>query len=138
MKVVSLHLACCRSNPSRYSPRNRTIQVFRNFARCADLVDSVGERVFNHDSSGEGKYLDAHSYGSMEVNGSRWDFNLGTDVSVVYPFAKSYYENLSPDEFLVSEEKLKKPKYQAFAKSLGHALIPFSIGNTVLLLDGYG
>jgi len=40
-----LHLACCHSNPTRYSPHNRTIKVLRHFARYANLVDSVGERV---------------------------------------------------------------------------------------------
>jgi len=47
---------------------------------------------------------------------------------LVDPFAKSY-ENLSPDEVLVSKEKLKKTKYQAFAKGLGYVLIPFIIGS---------
>jgi len=45
-------------------------------------------------------------------------------VSFVDPFAKSY-ENLSPDEVLVSKEKLK---YQKFATGSGHILIPFIIG----------
>ena len=92
-----LHLACCRSNPTRYAPHNRTIQVLRHFARYANLVDSVGERVYNSNSCGNGKFLDAHFRGSIAVNGSRRDFNLGVDVSFVDPFAKSYYENLSPD-----------------------------------------
>ena len=45
----------------------------------------------------------------------------------VDPFAKSY-ENLSPDEVLVSKEDLKKLKYQNFATGSGHILIPFIIG----------
>ena len=49
------------------------------------------------------------------------------DVSFVDPFAKSY-ENLSPDEVLVSKEDLKKLKYQNFATGSGHILIPFIIG----------
>jgi len=60
-------------------------------------VDSVGERVYNCNSSGNEKFLDAHFRGCMAVNGSRWDFNLGIDVSFVDPFARSY-EKLSPDE----------------------------------------
>jgi len=44
-------------------------------------VDSVGERVYNCNSSGNGKFLDAHFRGSIAVNGSRRDFNLGVDVS---------------------------------------------------------
>jgi len=64
-------------------------------------VDSVGERVDNCNSSGNGKFLDARFRGSMAVTGSRRDFNLGVDVSFVDPFAKSY-ENLSPDEVLIS------------------------------------
>jgi len=47
-----LHLACCRSNPARCAPHNRTIQVLRHFTRYANLVDSVGERVYNCNSSG--------------------------------------------------------------------------------------
>jgi len=69
-----LHLACCCSNPTRYSPHNRTIQVLRHFARYANLVDSVGERVYHRNSSGNGKFLDAHFRGSIAVNGSRRDF----------------------------------------------------------------
>jgi len=122
-----LHLACCRSDPTRYSPHNRTIQVLRHFARYANLVDSLGERVDNCNSSGNGKFLDAHFRGSMAVNGSRRDFNLGVDVSFVDPLAKSY-EKLSPDEVFVSKEKLKKLKYQNFATGSGHILIPFIIG----------
>ena len=38
------------------------------------------------------------------------------------------YENLSPDEVLVSKEELKKLKYQNFATGSGHILIPFIIG----------
>ena len=98
--------------------------VLRHFARYANLVDSVGERVYNCNSSGKGKFLDAHFRGSIAVNGSRRDLNLGVDVSFVDPFAKSY-ENLSPDEVLVSKEKLK---YQNFATGSGHILIPFIIG----------
>ena len=90
-------------------------------------MDSVGERVYNCNSFGNGKFLDAHFRGSMAVNGSRRDFNLDIDVSFVDPFAKSY-ENLSPDEVLVSKEKLKKLKYQNFATDSGHILIPFIIG----------
>ena len=119
-----LHLACCRSNPTGCSPHNRTMQVLRHFARYANLVDSVGERVYNCNSSGNGKFLDAHFRGSIAVNGSRRDFNLGKNDSFVDPFAKSYYEKLSPDEVLVSKEKLKELKYQNFA----HILIPFTIG----------
>jgi len=122
-----LHLACCHSNPTRWSPHNRTIQVLRHLARYANLVDSVGERVYNCNSSGNGKFLDAHFRGSMAVNGSRRDFNLGIDVSFVDPFAKSY-ERLSPDEVLISKEKLKKLKYQDFATGSGHIIIPFIIG----------
>jgi len=91
-------------------------------------VDSVGERVYNFNSSGNGKFLDAHFRGSIAVNGSRRDFNLGADVSFVDPFAKSH-ENLSPDEVLVSKEDLRKLKYQKFATGSGHILIPFIIGN---------
>jgi len=65
------------------------------------------------------KFLDAHFRGSIAVNGSRRDFNLDVDVSFVDPFAKSY-ENLSPDEVLVSKEDLKKLKYQNFATGSGH------------------
>jgi len=78
-------------------------------------------------SSGDGKFLDAHFRGSMAANGSRRDYNLGIDVSFVDPFAKNY-EKLSPDEILVSKEKLKKLKYQNFATGSGHILIPFTIG----------
>jgi len=63
----------------------------------------------------------------MAVNGSRRDFNLGIDVSFIDPFAKSY-ERLSPDEVLISEEKLKKLKYEDFSTGSGHILIPFIIG----------
>jgi len=112
-----LLLACCRSNPTRYSPHKRTIQVLRHFARYANLVDSVGERVYNCNSSGDRKFLDAHFRSSIAVNGFRWDFNLGIDVSFVDPFSKSY-ERLSPDEVLISKEKLKKLKYQDFADRL--------------------
>jgi len=122
-----VHLACSSANPTRYAPHNRTIQVLRNFARYANLVDSDGERVYNCNSCGNGKFLDAHFRGSIAVNGSRRDFNLGVDVSFVDPFAKSY-ENLSPDEVLVSKEELKKLKYQNFATGSGHILIPFIIG----------
>ena len=48
----------------------------------------------------------------------------GVDVSFVDPFAKSY-ENVSPDEVLVSKEDLKKLKYQNFATGSGYILIPF-------------
>jgi len=102
------------------------IQVLRHFARYANLVDSVGERVYNCNSSANGKFLDAHFLGSIAVNGSRRDFNLGVD-SFVDPFAKSH-ENLSPDEDLVSKEELKKLMYQNFATGSGHILIPFIIG----------
>jgi len=122
-----LHLACCRSNPTRYSPHNRTIQVLRHFEQYANLVDSVGEWMYNCNSSGHGKFLDAHFRGSIAVNSSRRDFNLVIDVSFVDPFAKSY-ENSSPDEVLVSKEKLKKLKYQNFATGPGHILILFIIG----------
>ena len=122
-----LHLACCRSNPTRYSPHNRTIQVLRHFARYANLLDSVGERVYNCNASGNGNFLDAHFRGSIAVNGSRRDFNLGIDVSFADPFAKSY-EKLSPDDVLVSKEKLTKLKYQNFATGSGYILIPFIIG----------
>jgi len=64
---------------------------------------------------------------SIAVNGSRRDFNLGVDFSFIDPFAKSY-ENLSPDEVLVSKEELKKLKYQNFARGSGHILIPFISG----------
>jgi len=63
-------------------------------------VDSVGERVYNWNSSGNGKFLDAHFRGCMAVNGSSRDFNLAIDVSFADPFAKAY-ENLSPDEVLI-------------------------------------
>jgi len=99
-------LACCSSNPTRYAPHNRTIQVLRHFARYANLVDSVGERVYNCNFSGNGKFLDAYFRGSIAVNGSRRDFNVGVDVSFADPFAKSY-EIFSPDEVLVSKEELK-------------------------------
>jgi len=89
-------------------------------------VDSVGERVYNCNSSGKRKYLNAYFCGCMAVNGSRQDFNFGIDVSFVDPFAKSY-ENLSPGEVLISEEKLKETKYQAFTKGLGHVLMIFII-----------
>jgi len=56
-------------------------------------MDSIGERVYNCNSSGNGKILDSHFRGSIAVNGSRRDFNLGVDASFVDPFAKSY-ENL--------------------------------------------
>jgi len=56
------------------------------------------------------------------------------NVSFVDPFAKSY-ENLSPDEVLVSKESLKKLKYQNFATSSGHILIPFIIG--IIGVGGY-
>jgi len=85
-----LHLACCRSNPTRYSPHNRTIQVLRHFARYGNLVDSFGERVYNCNSSGNGKFLYTDFRGSRAVNGSRRDFNLGIYASFVDPFAKSY------------------------------------------------
>jgi len=52
---------------------------------------------------------------------------MRVDVSFVDPFAKSY-ENLSPDEVLVSKEELKKLKYQNFATGSGHILIPVIIG----------
>jgi len=48
-------------------------------------------------------------------------------VSFADPFAKSYYENVLPDEVLVSKE-LKVKKHQACAKGRGHVLIPFIIG----------
>ena len=99
-------MACCSSNPTRYAPHNRTIQVLRHFARYANLVDSVGERVYNCNFSGNGKFLDAYFRGSIAVNGSRRDFNVGVDVSFADPFAKSY-EIFSPDEVLVSKEELK-------------------------------
>jgi len=70
-----LHPACCRSKPTRYFPHNRTIQVLRHFARYANLVDFVGERVYKCNYSGNGKFLDAHFRGSMAVDGSRRDFN---------------------------------------------------------------
>lgn len=50
-----LHLACCRSNHTRYSAHSRTIQVVRHFARYADFVDSGGERMFNCNSFDKGK-----------------------------------------------------------------------------------
>ena len=115
-------------NTVHFSKQYRTIQVLRHFAR--NLVDSVGERVYNCNSSGNGNFLDAHFRGSIAVNGSRRDFNLGVDVSFVDPFAK-FYENLSPDEVLVSKEDLKKLKYQNFATGSGHILIPFIIGTNV-------
>ena len=59
--------------------------------------------MYNCNSSGDGKFLDARFRGSMAVNGSRRDFNLGIDVSFVEPFTKSY-EKVSPDEVLVSKE----------------------------------
>jgi len=90
-------------------------------------VDSVGERVYNCNSSGDGKFINAHFRGSIAVYGSRRDFNLGINFSFLDPFAKSY-EKLSPDEVLVSKEKLKKLKYQIFATGSGHILIPFIIG----------
>ena len=84
-------------------------------------------RVNNCNSSSDGNFLDAHFRGSIAVYGSRRDFNLGIGVSFVDPFAKSY-EKLSPDEVLVSDEKLKKLMYQNFAAGSGHILIPFIIG----------
>jgi len=68
--------------------------------------------------NGNGKFLDAHFRGSIAINGSRRDFNLGVDVFFADPFAKSY-ENLSPDEVLLSKEDLKKLKYQNFATGSG-------------------
>ena len=93
-----LHLACCRSNPTRYSPHNRTIQVLRHFARFANLVDSLGERVYNCNSYGNGKFLNAHFRGYIAVNGSRREINSGIDVSFVDPFAKSFMKI-----FIISE-----------------------------------
>jgi len=58
-----------------------------------------------------------------------FDFNLGINVSFVDPLAKSY-EKLSPDEVLVSKEKLK---YQNFATGSGHILI---LSLLALVLDG--
>ena len=51
-----LHLACCHSNHTLYSPQNRIILILRHFARYANLVDSVGERVYNCNPSGNGKF----------------------------------------------------------------------------------
>ena len=96
--------------------------LFRFFGILHDIL--AWWILYNCNSSGDGKFLDADFRGCMAVNGSRRDFNLGIDVSFVDPFVKSY-EKLSPDEVLVSKEKLK---YQKFSTGSGHILIPFIIG----------
>ena len=86
--------------------------LFRFFGILHDVLTwwILLVKVYNCNSSGNRKFLDAHSGGSIAVNGSRRDFNLGIDVSFVDPFTKSY-ENFSPNEVLVSKEKLKQLKY---------------------------
>jgi len=86
-------------DPTYDSPHNRIIQAIRYFARYAALVDSAGERMFNQDSFGKGKFLGAHLRGYIAVNGSRRDLNFGIGVSFVDPFPK-LYEKLSPGEVL--------------------------------------